>query len=416
MSFSQPTKLGIVACPGGEQFADEIITNLKSIYYRRFEKKTRNISKVYGVTEEEAVKHLNYDNDLSSTQVKIYGNPDKYRVPSFKVPGTFTRFANGELKAEIKHSVKGMDIYIVQDVENAEPIQFSTGEPVQCSINDHIFNLLVTIDAVKQSGARSITVVAPVYPYSRQHKKKGREGLTASSLGRILEGAGVCRIITLDIHSKEIEHTFKELSLVNLHASYQVLRKLSNIMDLHNEDMVVVSPDTGAIDRNKYFASSLQKPLALLYKERDYSKVTESASESNITSARLLGDVNGKNVFMADDMLGTGGTMIKAMGLLKDNGAKKIVCAVSLPLFTGKAIEYFDQAYAEGKFYRIIGTNAVTKSIELLEREWYVCANVSNLFARSISRLHHNRSMSPILDNSKMIQRMLSQSKKKENN
>ncbi|MGL1890771.1 MAG: ribose-phosphate diphosphokinase [Spirochaetaceae bacterium] len=414
MSFSQPTKLGIVACPGGQKFADEIITNLKSIYYRRFEKKIRNLSKVYGVSEPDAIKHLNYDNDLSSQQVKIYGDPEKYRVPSFKVPGIFTMFANGELKAEIKYSIKGMDIYIVQDVENAEPIQYSTGEPVFCSINDHIFNLLVTIDAVKQSGARSITVVVPVYPYSRQHKKKGREGLTASSLGRILEEACVDRILTLDIHSKEIEHTFKKLNLINLHASYQVLRKLSNVMDLHEEDMVVVSPDTGAIDRNKFFASSLQKPLALLYKERDYSKVTKSANDSNITSARLLGDVSGKNVFMADDMLGTGGTMIKAMELLRENGAKKIVCAVSLPLFTGKAMEYFDKAYAEGKFYRIIGTNAVTKSEELLSREWYVSASVSNLFARSISRIHHNRSMSPILDNSKMIQRMLNQSKKKD--
>ncbi len=415
MSFSQPTKLGIVACPGGEKIADEIITNLKSIYYRRFEKKTRNISKIYGVTEAEAVKHLNYDTDLSSTHVRIFGNPEKYRVPSFKVPGSFIRFANGELKAEIGYSINGMDIYIVQDVENTEPIQFSTGDPVRCSINDHIFNLLVTIDAVKHSGARSITVVVPTYPYARQHKKKNREGLTASSLGRIIEGAGVSRIITLDIHSKEIEHTFKDLTLVNLHASYQVLRKLSNVMDLHNEDMVVVSPDTGAIDRNKFFASSLQKPLALLYKERDYSKVTSSAIDSNITSARLLGDVSGKNVFMADDMLGTGGTMIKAMELLKENGAKKIVCAVSLPLFTGKAIEYFDKAYVEGKFYRVIGTNGVTKSAELLNREWYVCASVSNLFARSISRLHHNRSMSPILDNTKMIQRMLNQNKKKNN-
>ena len=164
MSFSQPRKLGIVACPGGEIIAEEIIINLKSIYYRRFEKKTRNIAKVYGLSEEEAIKHLNYDSDLSSRQVKIYGDPDKYRVPSFKVPATFTRFANGELKAEINHSVKGMDIYIVQDVENDQPICFSQGDPVKCSINDHIFNLLVTIDAVNKSGTRSNTVIAPVLP------------------------------------------------------------------------------------------------------------------------------------------------------------------------------------------------------------------------------------------------------------
>lgn len=412
MSFSQPAKLGVVACPGGEKFADEIITHLKSIYLRRFEKKSRNIAKSYGLTEEEAIKSLNYSRDLSSEQVKIFGDPDSYRVPSFKIPTQFTKFANGEFKAEVKHSIKGMDVYIVQDVENSEEISLESGDTSHYSINDHVFNLMVAVDAVRQSGAARITVVVPVYPYSRQHKKKGREGLTASSLGRMLEGMGVDQIITLDIHSKEIEHTFSRLSFVNLHASYQILRKLSGLVDISEKDLVVVSPDTGAIERNKFFAGSLKKPLALLYKERDYSKLTKNASDSNITNARLLGDVDGKAVFMADDMLGTGGTMIKAMELLKSNGAKEIICAVSLPLFTGAAIEHFDKAYREGKFYRIIGTNAVTKSEELLSKEWYVCANVSNLFARSISRLHHNRSMSPILDNSKMIQRMLSHDKK----
>ena len=193
-----------------------------------------------------------------------------------------------------------------------------------------------------------------------------------------------------------------------MHASYQILRKLNAHFNLNSEDLVVVSPDTGAIDRNKYFANSLQKPLALLYKERDYSKVTTSANDSNIVSARLLGDVKGKTVFIADDMLGTGGTLIKAMKLIKKLGAEKIVCAISLPLFTGNAIEHFDIAYKEGLFDYIIGTNAVAAPLELQKRSWYLNANVSNLFARVISRQHHNRSLSPLLDNNKMIQRILS--------
>ena len=157
----------------------------------------------------------------------------------------------------------------------------------------------------------------------------------------------------------------------------------------------------------KFYANSLKKPLALLYKERDYSKLTRSAADSNITSAKLLGDVKDKTVFIADDMLGTGGTLIKAMKLIREMGAKKIICSVSLPMFSGAAVDHFDEAYNEGYFDYIVGTNAVTLSEEILEKEWFFSASVSNLFARAISRVHHNRSVSPLLDNSKMIQRML---------
>ncbi len=409
MSFSKQTTLGIIACPGGDKFANSIIAHLKTIYSRRFESKASGISKLYGIDNEEVVKQLNLSNDLNSHRVKTLGDGNAYRVPSFKIPCKFTKFANGEFKTEILKSVRGKDIFIVQDVENRGELSFSGSDKGHVlSINDHIMNLFVTIDAVLQCGARRVTLVIPAYPYARQHKKKGREGLTASTLGRTFERMGIDRIITLDLHSKEVEHTFDSLHMENMHASYQILRKLNAHFNLNSEDLVVVSPDTGAIDRSKYFANSLQKPLALLYKERDYSKVTTSAKDSNITSAKLLGDVKGKTVFIADDMLGTGGTLIKAMRLLKDLGAEKIVCAISLPLFTGNAIEHFDAAYKEGLFDYIIGTNAVTTPDELQRRAWYLNANVSNLFARVISRLHHNRSLSPLLDNNKMIHRMLS--------
>jgi len=173
---------------------------------------------------------------------------------------------------------------------------------------------------------------------------------------------------------------------------------------------VVVSPDTGAVDRNKFFASSLKKPLALLYTERDYSKVSTGASDSNITEMKLLGDVSGKVVFMADDMLGTGGTLIKAMKFLRELGAREVICAVSLPFFSGNAMEEFDRVHAEGYFSKIIGTNAVYHE-ELLKRDWFVSADVTSLFAHIISRLHHNRSLSPLLDARDIIERLVSKQK-----
>ncbi len=406
MSFAKPTSLGIIACPGGDSFADEIVAHLKTIYQRRFEKKAQFISRLYGFEAEETFRSLNMADDLMSHRVSAVGPADAYRFPSFKIPCKYTRFANGEIKTEIMRSVRGMDLYIVQDIANETPVRLGDEKRI-LSVNDHLMTLMTAIDAAHQAGARRVSLVLPTYPYSRQHKKKGREGLTASMLGRMFENMEVARIITLDIHSREIQHTFKSLSLENLHASYQILLTASSFLDLVNEDLVVVSPDTGAIDRNKFYADSLRKPLALLYKERDYSRASQNAADSNITSARLLGDVEGKTVFMADDMLGTGGTLIKAMKLIRDMGAKKIICSVSLPLFSGGAQAHFDKAYQEGLFDCVIGTNAVSLPDSILERPWYRSANVTNLFARAISRVHHNRSVSPLLDNSKMIQRML---------
>jgi ribose-phosphate pyrophosphokinase len=222
----------------------------------------------------------------------------------------------------------------------------------------------------------------------------------------MLEAMGVDRIITLDIHSREIENAFNFMRLENLHASYQIIRQLARITDLSTEDFVVVSPDTGAVDRNKFYATSLKRPLALLYKERDYSRVTQNALDNNISEIKLLGKVDGKTVFIADDMLGTGGTLLKAMKFLKEQGAMQVICAISLPFFSGDAIDHFEEAYRQGLFHRIIGTNAVYHEA-LLKREWYVNVNVSSLFAQTISRLHHGRSLSSLLDNRGIIEKLL---------
>jgi ribose-phosphate pyrophosphokinase len=309
-------------------------------------------------------------------------------------------FANGEVKAEIMESIRGKDVFIFQDVENRFPVRFNGDDRKILSVNDHLMTLFVAVDAVKQASAGRITLVLPIYPYSRQHKKKGREGLTASRLGQQLEFLGVNRIITLDIHSREIGNSFRAMTLENLHASYQIIRTLTELPDVLNDDFVVVSPDTGAVDRNKFYATALKKPLALLYKERDYSKVSQDALDSNIAEIKLLGDVSGKTVFMADDMLGTGGTLLKAMKFLKEQNAGKVIAAISLPLFSGNAIDYFDEAYKNGLFYRVIGTNAVYQE---LEREWYISVNITKLFAQIIARLHANLSLSSLLDNRDII-------------
>ncbi|MDR1180137.1 MAG: ribose-phosphate diphosphokinase [Spirochaetales bacterium] len=401
---------GIIACPGGEEFANELVGHLKHIYIRRNEKKVKTLAGKYGKSPEEMGEILSLYDDLKTYMGGASHEKftDARRPPCFKIETSFTRFANGEYKSEILTSIRGMDIYIIQDVENHVPLKFSSSdEKYELTVNEHFFCLLVTVDAAIQAGASSITVVIPSYPYSRQHKKKGREGVTAIKVGQILEFLGVKRIITLDIHSRDISNGFRRLHLENLHASYQILLKLSNIIDLKDPDLVVVAPDTGAVDRNKFYASSLSRPLAMLYKERDYSRISHDASDNNIVSMRLLGSVENKIVFMADDILGTGSTLITAMKLLKEMGARKVICAISIPLFTGDAVDLFEEVYRQGFFDVIIGTNAVRLGERVLSKEWYIQADVSNLFARIISRLHYNLSLSKLLDNRKVIQHLL---------
>jgi ribose-phosphate pyrophosphokinase len=404
-------QIGILPCPGGMAFAQKIYAHLEAITRDKFEERIRSLSRSYQLPRTEIIRQMNLTSDMMPSSVDFDEPIDQLRTPNYLVPAQYTWFPNGEFKTEILASVRNTDVYVVQDVSNSCPISFPrTEKPQVLTVNDHIMCLLVTVDAAMQAGAMQVTVVLPTYPYSRQHKKKGRESLSAARIGQILEFFGVARVVTLDLHSREIENTFNHLRIENLHGAYQVIKVLAGVVDLKDENLVVVSPDTGAVDRNKFYASILGKPLAMLYKERDYSRVAMSAEKGNITDMKLLGSVEGKTVFMSDDMLGTGGTLIKALRSLKDMGAEKTVCAVSLPLFTARAVDAFDRAWADGLFHRIIGTNAVQHDESILGREWYLSADVSNLFARIIYRLHHNRSLGSLLDDRSVIKDLLKRS------
>ena len=408
MSILKPHKLGVIAGPGSEYFTGKVVKHLRRLYIARYEKVSAALTKRHGITEEELLKAVTLLDDLDSKKIPTGKLPTSFHCPDFSINVKYTRFSNGEEKAEIIDPVRGLNVYVVHDVSNTAPIKVAgLDEPQVISVNDHLMFLFTTINALTNAGAASITLVLPTYPYARQHTKASREALTAAMFARFCEELGVDRIITLDIHSREIENAFSTCRLENVHGSYQTLMALRRLIDFSDPDIVVVSPDTGAVNRNKFYAQALHRPLAMLYKERDYSQVSTSAKNTNIKSINLLGDVKGKTVLMADDMIATGGTMIIAMRELMNRGAKKVIVMVSLPFFNGGAIENFDQAYKERICYRISGTNAVYQGKELLEKEWFVQADVTELFARVISRLHDGRAISPLLDNRKFIQKLV---------
>jgi len=408
MSIIKPHRLGIITGPGSEYLAGKVVKHLRRLYLERYKKLSKNLATRYEMSEADILRRVMFIDELGSKKIPSGRVPDDYTCPTLDIPVKYTRFLNGEVKAEIQEPVRGLKIYIIYDVTNNTPVKVAgVEEPVKLSVNDHLMFIFTTVQALRLAGAEGVALILPTYPYARQHKKSSREALTAALFGQFCETLGVERIITLDLHCMEIENCFRSTHLENLHASYQILVELKKIIDFNDPDITIVSPDTGAVSRNKFYAQILHRPLAMLYKERDYSVVTTDAKHNNIKSINLLGNVEGKTVIMADDMISSGGTMLIAMRKLRELGAKKIICIVSLPFFNGNAVEEFDKANKEGVFDYVIGTNAVYHGDDLLSCKWFIQTDVSELIARTISRLHHGRSISPLLDNRRIVQRLV---------
>jgi len=212
MKYFNPANLAIIACPGGDVFANEVIEHLRKKYRNSRNKTENELSKRYNISKEQAALHIDLMNKIVIRGTDSQSGSDNHNKVPFKVPVKFTHFSNGEIKSEILESVRGKDVYIFQDVENHYPAKFFGDQIVKdLSINDHLMTIIVTVDAARQAGAERITLVIPNYPYSRQHKAKGREGLSASRIGKIFESLGVNHIITLDIHSRDITNAFNEL-------------------------------------------------------------------------------------------------------------------------------------------------------------------------------------------------------------
>jgi ribose-phosphate pyrophosphokinase len=370
--------LKIISCPGAECFTNKVLRHLHK-------------------------KH----EEFSKSQI----NPANF-LCDIKPQVSYTYFANGEMKCKILESIREKNVYIFQDFANQQPILMNNNKiKVILSVNDLLMQLFITIDAVRHASAGTITLVIPTFPYARQHKKTGREGLTASLLCQMFERLGVSRIITLDIHSQEIENAFHKAVLENLYPGYQVIKQLLQTTEINTEEFIVVSPDTGAVARNKFYANKLQVPLAMLYKERDYSRVSISSQNSNITEMKLLGNVKGKICFIVDDMCSGGGTSLRAFKVLKENGAKEIYAAFSLPFFIGDAIGEFSKLYKEGIFNKIFGTSAVYNP-KLWEQEWFELVEIESLFAEVINCMDNNISISEIIEGTSKISEILNKTAK----
>ena len=325
----------------------------------------------------------------------------------FLVRATCPRFGNGEGKGLIKDSVRGLDLYILCDVGAYNCTYNMYGHEVPMSPDDHYMDLKRTIAAVGGK-AKRITVIMPLLYGGRQHRRSARESLDCALMLQELNRMGVNNIITFDAHDPRVVNAIPEGGFESVMPSYQIFKALlkrRKDLKLDKDHLMIVSPDEGALDRNIFYASVLGVDMGMFYKRRDYTRVVNGRNP--IVAHEYLGDsVEGKTVFIADDIIASGESMLEVAGNLKERGAARIIANATFPLFTS-GLKKFDQAVADGKLDYVVGTNLTYRQPELLTRDWYVDVDVSKYAAYFVVALNHDRSVSSIIDPIKKIEALL---------
>ena len=321
----------------------------------------------------------------------------------FLVRTTCPRFGNGEGKGLIKDSVRGLDLYILCDVGAYNCTYDMYGQKVPMSPDDHYMDLKRTI-AAAGGKAKRITVIMPMLYGGRQHRRSSRESLDCAMMLQELERMGVNNIITFDAHDPRVQNAIPEGGFESVMPSYQIFKALlkkEKTLQLDKEHLMIVSPDEGALDRNIFYASVLGVEMGMFYKRRDYTRIVNGRNP--IVAHEYMGnDVSGKDIFVADDILSSGESMIDVARNLKRRNANRIFAAVTFPLFTN-GLELYNKAYEEGLIDGVISTNLTYRTPELQAAPWFIEADMSKYISYIIATLNHDRSLSKLLTPSDRI-------------
>ena len=334
-----------------------------------------------------------------------------YQRDNYIVKTNVPRFGSGEAKGVILESVRGSDLYILVDVCNYSLTYSLCGEINHMSPDDHYQDLKRIIAAVGGK-ARRITVIMPFLYESRQHKRSGRESLDCALALRELIGMGVDNIITFDAHDPRVQNAIPLSGFETVQPAYQFIKALlKNVDDLviDSDHMMIISPDEGAMGRAVYYSNVLGIDMGMFYKRRDYSRIVDGRNP--IVAHEFLGSsVEGQDVFIIDDMISSGDSMLDVAKQLKARKAKRVFLAATFGLFTN-GMAKFDKAYEDGIFDKLFTTNLVYQSPELLEREYYASVDMSKYIALLIDTLNHDASISSLLNPVDRINRVVSKYK-----
>ncbi|MCL5058902.1 MAG: ribose-phosphate pyrophosphokinase [Actinobacteria bacterium] len=279
-----------------------------------------------------------------------------------------SRFSDGEVQVKINESVRGADVFIVQ--------------PTSTPVNEHLMELLIMVDAVRRASARRITAVMPYYGYARQDRKtRARDPITAKLAANLLHASGARRVITMDLHAGQIQGFFDipvdHLPCVPILAQYFMQQKIN--------DLVVVSPDIGGVTRARDLAERIGAPIAIIDKRRPEPNVAEIMN--------IIGDINGKNVIMIDDIIDTAGTISQGAKALKEWGAKDIYICCTHPVLSGPAMKRLEESPAG----EILVTNTIHVPQEKVLPRMKILS-VAPLLGEAIIRIHEDLSVSKLFD------------------
>lgn len=337
-----------------------------------------------------------------------------YAENSFLIDCSCPRFGSGEAKGVINESIRGADMFVMVDVCNHSLTYNMCGHVNHMSPDDH-YQDLKRIIATAAGKAHRINVIMPFLYESRQHKRSKRESLDCALALQELVQMGVSNIITFDAHDPRMQNAIPLSGFDNFMPTYQFLKTLcANIEDfkIDNEHLMIISPDEGAMQRAVYFSNILGVDMGMFYKRRDYSTIIDGRNP--IVAHEFLGaDVKGKDMIIIDDMISSGESMLEVAKLLKDREARNIYMCSTFGLFTS-GLEKFDKAYEEGLFTKVLTTNVVYQTPELLSREYYISCDLSKYIALIIDKLNHDASISGLLDPADRIQKVIKKFKNHE--
>ena len=330
-----------------------------------------------------------------------------YQKDSYLVKAQVPRFGSGEAKGVINQSVRGDDLYLMCDVSNYSMTYSLCGYENHMSPDDHYQDLKRIIAAVGGK-ARRLTVIMPFLYESRQHKRTGRESLDCALALQELTSMGVENIITFDAHDPRVQNAIPLKGFETVQPAYQFIKALLHAepeLQIDSNHMMVISPDEGGTSRAVYLANVLGLDMGMFYKRRDYSTIVNGRNP--IVAHEFLGSsVEGKDVIIIDDMISSGESAIDVAKKLKERNARKVFIATTFGLFTN-GLSKFDEAYEQGYIDRVLTTNLVYQTPELLTKPWYVSCDMSKYIALIIDTLNHDGSISSLLNPVERIHKLV---------
>ncbi len=339
--------------------------------------------------------------------LQTWAKKSGYVEDTYRIEVDCPRFSSGDGKGLIKSSVRGDDLYILVDVGNYNCKYKMYGFENAMSPDDHYQDLKRIIQATSGKAAR-INVIMPNLYGGRQHRRNYRESLDCAVALQELHAMGVDNIVTFDAHDPRVCNAVPLMGFDNLMPAYQVLKAMFRSVpdiEVDRDHLMVISPDEGALNRNMYYAVNLGVDLGMFYKRRDYSRVVNGRNP--IVAHEYLGSsVEGKDVFIADDIIASGESMLDLAYELKKRKARRIFAYATYAIFTS-GLDKFDKAISEGVLDGVFGTNLTYRTPELLQRDWFHEVDCSKYIAYYIAALNQNVSISTLIDSHDKIQDLL---------